>query len=97
MKTAAISELKASLSEYLAGLKTGEEVIVTDRGKPVAKLVPIDRQQQVISARMLSLERAGAARIGNGSIPKAFWKRPRIADCKGGALKALLQERGEGR
>lgn len=97
MKMAAISELKASLSEYLAGLKEGEEVIVTDRGNPVAKLVPINRQNGEISGRALILERAGLARIGTDSIPKAFWKRPRFSDMHGNALKYLAQERGEGR
>ena len=40
MKTAAVSKLKASISEYLLKVKAGEEVIVTDRGKPIAKIVP---------------------------------------------------------
>ena len=30
MKTASVSELKASLSEYLSKVKAGEEVLVTD-------------------------------------------------------------------
>ncbi len=32
-------ELKAKLSEYLALVSSGEEVTVTDRGRPVARLV----------------------------------------------------------
>lgn len=35
MKKASVSELKASLSEYLARVKKGEEVVVTDRDRPV--------------------------------------------------------------
>lgn len=97
MKMAAISELKASLSEYLAGLKEGEEVVVTDRGNPVAKLVPIKRQNGEISGRILILERAGLARVGADSIRKDFWKRPRFSDKQGNALRYLTQERGEGR
>jgi prevent-host-death family protein len=97
MKMAAISELKASLSEYLAGLKSGEEVIVTDRGNPVARLVPINRRDGEISGRVLILEKAGLARVGTNSIPKNFWKRPRLSDKQGNALKHLIQERGEGR
>jgi hypothetical protein len=31
-KTAAVARLKAALSEYLARVKAGEEVIVTERG-----------------------------------------------------------------
>jgi len=41
MKTTAISELKAHLSDYLKQVKSGNEVLVTDRGKPVARIVPI--------------------------------------------------------
>jgi prevent-host-death family protein len=41
MKTAAVSTLKAKLSEYLASVKRGEEVIVTERGRPIARLGPI--------------------------------------------------------
>ena len=33
-------ELKARLSEYLARVTDGEDVVVTDRGRPVARLVP---------------------------------------------------------
>jgi prevent-host-death family protein len=97
MKMAAISELKASLSEYLAGLKAGEKVIVTDRGNPVAKLVQVNRQNGEISGSVLILEKAGLARIGTGLISRDFWKRPRFSDKQGRALKYLLQERGEGR
>ena len=35
-----VRELKAKLSEYLGKAASGEEVVVTDRGKPVARLVP---------------------------------------------------------
>jgi prevent-host-death family protein len=97
MKMAAISELKASLSEYLAGLKEGEEVVVTDRGNPVARLVPMNMQDGEISGRARILEKAGLARIGTGSIRGDFWKRPRFSDKQGNALKYLAQERGEGR
>ncbi|MBE3115625.1 type II toxin-antitoxin system prevent-host-death family antitoxin [Candidatus Bathyarchaeota archaeon] len=89
--------MKVSLSEYLAGSKAGEEVVVTDRGNPVAKLVPINRQNGEISGRALILEKAGLAGIGTGLIPKDFWKRPRFSDKQGNALKYLAQERGEGR
>jgi prevent-host-death family protein len=35
-----VRELKAKLSEYLAAAAAGEDVVVTDRGRPVARLVP---------------------------------------------------------
>ena len=41
MKHAKVSELKARLSEYLAGVRQGGTVVVYDRVTPIARLVPI--------------------------------------------------------
>lgn len=97
MKTAAVSELKALLSKYLSKVKAGEEVVVTDRGKPIAKIVPIKRSEMDIPPHLLTLERAGLARIGKASLPASFWNLPRPKDRKEAVLKALLKEREEGR
>ena len=97
MKTAAVSKLKASLSEYLTRVKAGEEVIVTERGKPIAKIIPIGRDQAEFPPHVLELARAGLIRLGSGKIPKGFWKMPRPADPTGAVLKALLEERESGR
>lgn len=97
MKTAAVSELKALLSKYLSKVKAGEEVIVTDRGKAIAKIVPIKRGEMEMPPHLLTLERAGLARIGKAALPPGFWGLPRPKDRKGAALKALLNEREEGR
>ncbi|MHB1138568.1 MAG: type II toxin-antitoxin system Phd/YefM family antitoxin [Microthrixaceae bacterium] len=35
-----VRELKARLSEFLGRAAAGEHVVVTDRGRPVARLVP---------------------------------------------------------
>jgi prevent-host-death family protein len=37
-----ITELRAHLSDWLEHARSGEEVIVTDRGVPVARLVGLD-------------------------------------------------------
>ncbi|OLD40886.1 MAG: hypothetical protein AUI83_21655 [Armatimonadetes bacterium 13_1_40CM_3_65_7] len=97
MKSAAVAKLKASLSEYLARVKAGEEVIVTERGKPIAKIVPFGRAQAEVPAHVLELARAGLIRLGSGKLPKGFWKMPRPADPTGAVLKALLEERESGR
>ena len=41
MKTVNISDLKAQLSAHIQHVKDGEEVLVCDRNKPVARIVPI--------------------------------------------------------
>ena len=97
MKTAAVSQLKASLSGYLAFVRAGEEIMVTDRGIPIAKLVPINRNEMEVSERLLGLEKRGLIKIGKGQLDENFWERPRPKDTGDGALKALLQEREESR
>jgi len=41
MKKAGIREVKAHLSKYLQDVKKGDEVIITDRGRAVAHIVPV--------------------------------------------------------
>jgi prevent-host-death family protein len=96
MRTAAVSELKARLSDYLKHVKAGEEVIVTERGKAIARVVPFTRSGPTPAERE-EMIRAGllipAKRKG---LPPDFWDRPRAQDPEGSVLKALLQEREEG-
>ena len=40
MKTVNISDLKAKLSAHIQFVKNGEEVLVCDRNKPVARIIP---------------------------------------------------------
>ncbi|MBI4862135.1 MAG: type II toxin-antitoxin system prevent-host-death family antitoxin, partial [Candidatus Riflebacteria bacterium] len=63
MKRAAVSQLKASLSEFLGRVKAGEEVIVTERGKPIARLVPIGPAHSAPVA-LLELQKQGLLRLG---------------------------------
>lgn len=97
MKSTAVSELKASLSHYLTMVKAGEEIIITDRGRPIAKIVPLKKDDLQMPSHLKELERAGLIRSGTGTIDKEFWKLPRLSDSKGLALKALLEEREEWR
>ena len=97
MQTAAISKLKASLSEYLSIVKAGEDIIITERGKPIARITAIDRDISQISPHLLTLERSGLVKIGKGNLPKDIWRSRRPKDEDGAALAALLEEREEAR
>ena len=97
MKTTPVSELKATLSEQLARVKAGEEVVVTERGRPIAKIVPLSSETMGLSAHMSELARNGLIRLGPGKISKDIWKLPRPVDKRGRALKALVDERENGR
>jgi len=92
-----ISKLKATLSAYMEQVKAGEEVLVTERGRPVAKLVPVSRSDGALSDHLLDLERAGLVRIGSIKLPRNFWKRPRPDDKTGHSLEILLEDRELGR
>lgn len=97
MKITAISKLKASLSEFLSLVKAGEEVLVTDRGKPVARISPVRTNESLSSPGVTALQKAGLASIGTGHIPDKFWTLSRPVDKTGKALEVLLDDRREGR
>jgi prevent-host-death family protein len=97
VKTVRVSELKASLSKHLATVKVGEEILVTERGKPVAKLVPVGLAEDNEEQRLARLELKGLLRIGTGKLPKNFWKLPRPKDPKGLLRASLVAERHKGR
>jgi prevent-host-death family protein len=44
---AGVRELKSRLSEFLGVVAAGEQVVVTDRGRPVARLVPFATESAV--------------------------------------------------
>ena len=96
MVKASISTLKSKLSDYVKLVRKGEEVLVTDRGLPVARLVPLDSTNWV-NAHMKELIERGLAKPPVAKLPKDIWKRPRPADPEGLGVKAILEERREGR
>jgi prevent-host-death family protein len=91
-----VSKLKASLSEFLRRVKAGEEVLVTERGRVVARLSP-PATGVALPEALRELERRGLVRVGAGRLPKNFWRMPRPRDPKGLVMKALLEERAESR
>ena len=97
MKRIAVSTLKATLSACLAQVKAGSEVLVMERRKPIAKLIPLPKDGDGDTARLHDLARAGLVRVGSGKLPTGFWKLPRPKDRKRRALQALLAERAEAR
>ena len=95
MRRVSISELKAKLSHYLDLVRAGEEVIVTDRGRPIARLAGL-ADDAALDQRMRQLIRLGRIRApvevgaleGRGTLPE---------DPEGLAVAALLDERATGR
>jgi len=88
MVAVGVRELKNLLSQYLKRVKTGERVVVTERGRPVAIISapaasPSDR-------RIEAMLREGAARWGGGK-PRGTLRPPRI---KGPSVaQAVIEDR----
>ena len=95
MTTTSISELKARLSAYLDAVRQGDEVLVTDRGRVIARLSPVTGDLLEESRREL-LIRSGRVRPPTSALPKNFWATPHPKDAHGESLAALLANRSEG-
>jgi len=94
MKQAAVSELKAKLSEHLDMVKRGEEVLVTERGKPVARIVPVERES-LKDDWVRGLLARGIVRSGHARVRPLLSHLPVCTVPEGTVLRALDEERGE--
>lgn len=96
MTIVSISELKARLSAFIDIVREGDEVLVTDRGRPIARLMPIRHAEQEEGRREMLL-RSGRLRGPTTTLADDFFARARPADGNGHSLAALLDERADGR
>lgn len=94
--TASVAQLKARLSEYLRQVKGGRELLVTERGVPVARIVPLESAERR-ATRRLRLLRSGAIRAGRGRVRKELLTPPTGENVGRHVLDALLSERASDR
>jgi prevent-host-death family protein len=92
MKTVGSRELKNRLGRYLGLVGKGETIIVTDRGKPVAHIVPPDSEKERdagLDGILKRLEVEGHIRLGTRPFrrfkPMALKGKP--------ASKMILEDR----
>jgi prevent-host-death family protein len=81
-----IRDLKNGLSRYIERVRDGEEVIVTDRGRPVARLTSIDAS----SDRLADLVSAGIVRPPTRTASR---RPPRRIEPKGPVSDLVLEQR----
>lgn len=79
-----VRDLRDGLSRHLSAVREGQEITVTDHGRPIARIVPIDDAN--------GIERL----IAEGLVtPAKSLKRPRPAPIKltgGGTVSDLIAE-----
>ena len=92
MSMVGVRELKNQLTQYLRRVKQGEEIVVTDRGRPVAVIHSIHSDYPIAS---LEARLANLAVQGLVTIPTSKpLKRVRAVKVKGPALsKTILEDR----
>ncbi|MGA7524840.1 MAG: type II toxin-antitoxin system prevent-host-death family antitoxin [Acidobacteriaceae bacterium] len=94
MKTVNIGELKNQLSAYLRYVQNGEEVVVKDRNRPVARILPFE-------PRSISEEEALLVAQGKMKLPEkemdwdAFFSIPTGQVSREVAVRAAIESRGD--
>ena len=98
MKKASITEAKNNLSALIDGVKGGSPVLIVDRGRPVARLEPVGGVDTDDDSRLARLVRDGVVRPARRPVAKTvLTAKPPRAKGTGSAVRALLDERREGR
>jgi prevent-host-death family protein len=96
MKTIGVRELKNRLSQYLREVRSGESVLVTDRGEVVAELTPTGQgsTDASIPAGLRALARRGLATLGSPGDVSLYRSLPRRRRGTYTAAQLLDEERG---
>ena len=90
MSTVGVKELKDRLAQYLRRTKQGEQIVVTERGRPVAVIQPIESAHPIRS-RDAKLARLAAQ--GRVSLPtRAALKRVRLVRVRGPRIAETVVE-----
>ena len=96
MKTVGIRELKNRLSEYLRRVRSGESVLVTDRGEVIAEFSPPGRglTDDSVPPGLRELARRGVLTLGSSGDPGLYVALPRARRGQRSAAELLDEERG---
>ncbi|WP_409331880.1 type II toxin-antitoxin system Phd/YefM family antitoxin [Trujillonella humicola] len=78
MSTVGVRELRDGLSRYLAEVRTGGTVTVTDHGRPVARIVPVDRPTAL--ERLIAEGIVQPPRRRKGSLPEPVRAQGTVSD-----------------
>lgn len=73
MEKVGVRELRLNLSRYLRGVKQGKQLLVTDRGRAIAKIVPVEESERGEGLRSVFLRLADKGYV----ILPQQWGKPR--------------------
>jgi prevent-host-death family protein len=95
MKSVGLRELKNRLSEYVREVRSGERVLVTDRGEIVAELLPPGQglDESGVPSGLMALARRGHLTLGASNDATLYPKLSRLLQRHRAAV-LLDEERG---
>ncbi|HEX4474052.1 MAG TPA: type II toxin-antitoxin system prevent-host-death family antitoxin [Polyangiaceae bacterium] len=93
MASVPVTELKAHLAKFLRMAQRGIEVLVLDRGVPIARLVPISKSDAAEPAALDRLVSAGIVRRGEGGMRSIVKRRLEATANIGRALDVDREDR----
>jgi prevent-host-death family protein len=94
VRTVNVADLKDRLSAYLRQVREGEEILIKDRTRPVALIVPLSARNDV-DADIGALVASGKARPPKTSLSSTFWALPAPRISLARASGAVSAERDE--
>ena len=90
-----ITELRANLAEWVRRAADGEEIVITDRGRPVARIVPPDpaaaRMSELVAAGIVTPPSRRKSRRHSADYP---WVRALPGETLADTVIRLREERG---
>jgi prevent-host-death family protein len=83
-----VRELKSRLSHYLRLTRKGESLVITDRGVPIGRIVPLGQE---LGQRLAAMRETGQAQWNGRKL------RPRVpvakARARGSVARLLVEQR----
>jgi antitoxin (DNA-binding transcriptional repressor) of toxin-antitoxin stability system len=100
MRTVDIGELENHVAEYLQHVRNGEEILIQDQDKPIARLLPMPDETwpHDFATQQAALVAAGRLTLPENPQPidwEAFWAMPKINVSKEVIVQALIDSRGD--
>lgn len=92
VRTANIAQLRDRLTHYLREVRAGQEIVVRDRQRPIARIVPIAPDAESDDRELIS---AGLMRKATQDLPSTFWRIKRSAVTVRTAAAAVSDDRAD--
>jgi antitoxin (DNA-binding transcriptional repressor) of toxin-antitoxin stability system len=94
MQTVNITELQTNLIAWLERVRAGEEVLVSDLHRPIARLLSVEISDEV-EAEELEMAAAGLVRLPTEKLPESFWEMEAPVVALEDIITAVRAERDE--